>query len=549
MTIDMEYSDLGVVAFDDAMALQEALLAQSIGDGPGTAARLLLAEHEPAVITIGRAGRPEHVLASPQRLAEINVQVRRISRGGDVTWHGRGQLVAYPIVRLDPQGIGLRQYVHALEEAVIAVVARFGIAGRRVEGRTGVWVGQEKIAAIGVAVRRWVTYHGLSLNVGPDLSGFSLIVPCGIQGCGVTSMSRLLGKTVSVEEVKRPLVEELARVFGFSATPCAALGQPNHLPPRGQNLELPPNGGESSRTCPPYAAASQSAIRRLPPWLHKPLAQGGRQSEVLAILSQFGLATVCRGAKCPNLPQCHASGTATFLILGDCCTRTCGFCAISHGRPGPLRQDEPQAVASAAARMGLRHVVVTSVTRDDLPDGGAAAFARTITAIRRELPQATIEVLTSDFAGCPDALRTVLAARPDVFNHNVETVPRLYKIVRPQAGYDRSLGVLRQAACFRAGGAPGTPGSIIKSGLMVGLGETDDEVAAVLRDLLGAGCQLVTIGQYLAPSPNHLPVQRYVEPAQFEQWRRQGMEMGFKAVMAGPFVRSSYHAADMIRGS
>jgi lipoic acid synthetase len=229
---------------------------------------------------------------------------------------------------------------------------------------------------------------------------------------------------------------------------------------------------------------------------------------------------------------------------------------MSRGQPGPLREDEPQAVAKAAARMGLRHVVVTSVTRDDLPDGGAAAFAATINAIRHELPHATIEVLTSDFADSPDALRTVLAARPDVFNHNVETVPRLYQIVRPQAHYARSLDVLRQAAAFlagetparRAAGTAATPGPIVKSGLMVGLGETDDEVLAVLRDLRGAGCQLVTIGQYLSPSPNHLPVHRYVEPAQFEQWRRQGLDMGFKAVMAGPFVRSSYHAAEMIEG-
>jgi lipoic acid synthetase len=192
--------------------------------------------------------------------------------------------------------------------------------------------------------------------------------------------------------------------------------------------------------------------------------------------------------------------------------------------------------------MGLRHVVVTSVTRDDLPDGGAAAFADTIMAIRQELPQATIEVLTSDFAGNGDALRMVLTARPDVFNHNVETVPRLYKIVRPQAEYARSLGVLRQAASF-GGGDCSHRGPVTKSGLMVGLGETDDEVADVLRDLRGVGCQLVTIGQYLAPSPNHLPVERYVEPAQFDRFSRLGMEIGFKAVMAGPFVRSSYQAA------
>ncbi len=261
------------------------------------------------------------------------------------------------------------------------------------------------------------------------------------------------------------------------------------------------------------------------------------------LLAELGLNTVCGGAHCPNQGECYAAGTATFMILGDVCTRHCRFCAVpGTDRPEPPDADEPDKVAQAARRMGLRYVVVTSVTRDDLPDGGADHFARTIRAIRRELPDARVEVLTPDFQGDEASLRTVLDARPDVFNHNVETVPRLYDTVRPQADYRQSLAVLRRAGQLAESG----PARVFtKSGLMVGLGETDEEVRAVLADLRQAGCDIVTIGQYLAPSRDHLPVARFVEPAQFDAYRRQAMEMGFRAVAAGPFVRSSYHAEDV----
>ncbi|MEA3366686.1 MAG: lipoyl synthase [Planctomycetota bacterium] len=282
--------------------------------------------------------------------------------------------------------------------------------------------------------------------------------------------------------------------------------------------------------------------RAFPPWLRKRVPSGGQAGRVRALLAELGLETVCGSAHCPNLPECFARGTATFMILGRACTRSCRFCAVPTGPSGPPRQDEPEAVAEAAARMGLGHVVVTSVTRDDLPDGGSAHFARTIRALRRRLPTAAVEVLVPDFQGRADDIRTVCDAGPDVFNHNVETVPRLYPAVRPEADYRRSLDVL--AAARRLADGRDRPRQT-KSGLMVGLGETPEEVRAALRDLRDVGCGIVTIGQYLAPSKRHVPAARFVEPAEFEDWEVEARRMGFAAVAAGPFVRSSYRAEEV----
>jgi lipoic acid synthetase len=284
--------------------------------------------------------------------------------------------------------------------------------------------------------------------------------------------------------------------------------------------------------------------RRLPPWLKKRLRAGPEANRVRQVIAAFELTTVCDGAQCPNLCECFARKTATFMILGDRCTRSCGFCAVPTGAVRPLRADEPQAVAEACAALGLRHVVVTSVSRDDLDDGGAGHFARTIRAVRARLPRTVIEVLTGDFQGSRSALDTVLDASPDVFNHNVETVPRLYPQVRPQANYRRSLGVLAHVA-ERAAGSGAEMHT--KSGLMVGLGESDDEVEHVLADLREVDCDIVTIGQYLSPSSDHVPVARFVEPSQFARWQEKAKAMGFAAAAAGPFVRSSYHAEDLFR--
>jgi lipoyl synthase len=287
---------------------------------------------------------------------------------------------------------------------------------------------------------------------------------------------------------------------------------------------------------------------RKPPWLKKRISSLQDISKVKTILSETDLHTVCEEARCPNLGECFSGGTATMLILGRICTRNCGFCAVEHGAPAPPDEEEPQRVARAVKKMGLRYIVITSVTRDDLPDGGASHFAKMILAIREMDRQEIgsppierkikIEVLIPDLKGDPASLRVVLAASPDVLNHNVETVPRLYPEVRPQADYRRSLALLQSSKS-------GHPQILTKSGFMLGLGESREEVLDLLRDLRRAGCDFLTIGQYLQPRPDRLPVIRYVPPEEFEAYRKAGEEMGFKAVASGPFVRSSFHASRM----
>jgi lipoic acid synthetase len=284
-----------------------------------------------------------------------------------------------------------------------------------------------------------------------------------------------------------------------------------------------------------------SAPSRFPSWLKKRFSPAPEAARVADLLGGLGLATVCSQARCPNLPECYGRGTLTFLILGERCTRSCRFCAVRSGPPVGPREQEPQAVAEACARLRLRHVVITSVTRDDLPDGGAGQFARTIGAVRARLANAVIEVLVPDFAGSRKSVRAVLVAGPDVFGHNVETVPRLYPGVRPQACYRRSLAVLEQA------GRHARPDRRLftKSGLMLGLGETHQEVEAVLVHLRRVGCDMLTLGQYLSPTAAHLPVQRFLRPEEFDRWRRRALSLGFLGVAAGPFVRSSYLAESL----
>jgi len=277
---------------------------------------------------------------------------------------------------------------------------------------------------------------------------------------------------------------------------------------------------------------------RMPAWLRRPIARPGAYAEVGRLIGELDLHTVCESAKCPNRGECFSAGTATFLIMGGICTRDCRFCAVESRPPTPLDPDEPRRVAEAAKRLGLRHVVVTTVTRDDLADGGAQHFVDVISALRDAVPEASVEVLTSDFGGRMASIDTVMHAAPDVFNHNVETVPRLYPEVRPQADYERSLAVLARAREVRRD----VP---TKSGIMLGLGEELDEVRAVMEDLRGAGVEMLTLGQYLQPSADHLPVARFVEPAVFGELARDGYRLGFTAVASAPFVRSSYHAGEL----
>jgi len=457
---------------------------------------LIFVEHPP-VITLGRRASTANILVDREELRRRGFEVHEVTRGGDVTYHGPGQVVGYPIIDLNRHHVGVKEYMRRLEEVIICVLRRFGIEGERVEGLTGVWTAGGKVAAIGVAIRHWVTYHGFALNVNTDLSHFRVITPCGISNRPVTSMAALAGRPVDEAEVRRAIEEEFRAVFDF---------------------------GRARQT-----------TRKFPPWLVKRLPAGGAVESVRKLLSAHDIHTVCQSARCPNLGECFSRKTATFLILGDRCTRRCRFCAVTKDVPLPLDAAEPERVAEAAEKLGLRHVVVTSVTRDDLGDGGAAQFARTVLALRSRTG-ATVEVLTPDFQGNADAVRTVVEAAPEVYNHNLETVSALYERVRPGADYRRSLDLLRLVKRL-------DPDILTKSGLMLGLGESTDEVLRALSDLRDAGCDLLTLGQYLAPSAEHLGVERFVSPPEFDELGGRAREMGFLGVAAGPFVRSSHNAA------
>lgn len=278
--------------------------------------------------------------------------------------------------------------------------------------------------------------------------------------------------------------------------------------------------------------------QRLPEWFKQKIPRAGETSSVESLLSELKLHTVCEGAHCPNLGECFSHGTATFMIMGEICTRNCTFCAVKKGVPTPLDPEEPQHITEAVSHLGLGYVVITCVTRDDLADGGAAHFASTVEALHGAMPGLKVEVLVSDFQGNIESVRTVLAANPDVFAHNLETVPCLYPEVRPMADYRRSLDILKIAREL-------APGIITKSGVMLGLGETREEVIEVMRDLRQAGCDLLSLGQYLAPSHNHHSVVRFVTPDEFAEYERIGLEEGFKGVASAPLVRSSFRASEL----
>ncbi|MDP6635462.1 MAG: lipoyl synthase [Phycisphaerae bacterium] len=506
----LAHIDLGQCSYQRTLDFQRSLLHRVQNCDEDTA-YLILVEHVPSVITLGRRARAEHILSAD------GIELIESQRGGDVTWHGRGQLVAYPIARLTKRRRTVHGYIRNLEEAIIALLARFGLSAERRDGQVGVWIDERKIAAIGVAVSRWVTYHGLSLNVSADIRGFDAIVPCGIRGARVTSISEMLRRDVPISQVKEMLVDALARTLDFETV----------RPVEPQELGFARDDD------------STKSGKRLPRWLRKQIPAGHNALRVQRLIEKLNLSTVCQSAQCPNRAECFDSRTATFMILGDQCTRSCSFCAVSEGPPEPVDPDEPDAVARACQTLNLRHIVITSVTRDDLPDGGAAHFARVVRAVRDRLPESVIEILTPDFQGDPTAIDSALESGCDVFNHNIETVERLHGSVRPQGDYRRSLSVLARAA----GNGRGVR---IKSGLMVGLGETEQDVLKVFRDLRDVGCEILTIGQYLAPSDDHHPVERYVRPDEFVEMEHQAKDMGFSAVASGAFVRSSYRAGQLL---
>ncbi len=528
---------MGRVGYNDALALQRGLYA---GDGN----YLLLLEH-PKTYTLGVRANSANVLTD---VVAEGAELIVTDRGGDVTYHGPGQLVGYPILSLPPKrgtGSGMADtvaYVTSIEELLIETCRELGLTSvGRLNRCTGVWVDPEgphprKIAAIGVKLSRARTMHGFALNVDDDvLEGFTRIVPCGITDKGVTSLAAE-GIDASMHEVVEVVARRAAALWGTSGSHRADVvwrTSPDDLAPFSRGA------GPGAKALGRLTAAgvdSSTAVaisERKPEWLRVKADMGSEYRHLKKTVADLKLVTVCEEAGCPNIFDCWNEGTATFMILGERCTRACGFCLVDTRLPEAPDPDEPNRVAEAVDRMHLQHVVVTMVARDDLADGGAAAVAATVTAVRARNPGTRVEVLISDVKGEASALATIFASRPDVLNHNLETVIRLQRAVRPSASYARSLSVLARAKAA---------GLTTKSGIMVGLGETEEEIHAALRDLRAIGVEIVTIGQYLRPTSSHLPTARWWTPEEFDALRAYGVALGFPHVESSPLTRSSYHA-------
>jgi lipoic acid synthetase len=529
---------LGRVRYQEALDLQHAIRDARTGD------YLLLLEH-PHVYTLGVRTKPEHLLAG---VASSGADVVRADRGGDVTYHGPGQLVGYPVLDVPMGPATVPAYVRRIEQLVIDVLADVGLGDTgRLDGYPGVWVEPgghrpRKICAIGVRVDRGRSMHGFALNVDPDLTMFGNIVPCGIPDKPVTSLAAE-GIDVSMRDVVEAVCRRAASGLSFGAgerrievhsaawrppsEPAESAGGSAVAPVVIRSLDrrlatagVDPNGGISFHS-------------RKPDYLRAPVRLGTEVLGLRSLVRGLNLVTVCEEAGCPNLSECWADGTATFMINGERCTRACGFCLVDTRHPVPLDPEEPEHVADAVVRLGLAHAVVTAVARDDLADGGAAAFAATVGAIRRRSAGTAVEVLVSDCKGDADSQAVIFASRPDVLNHNVETVLRLQRAVRTSAHYARSLTLLARAKAA---------GLVTKSGMILGMGETLPEIEATLLDLRAVGVDIVTIGQYLRPTAAHLAVQRWWRPEEFEEIGEMGRAMGFLHVESSPLTRSSYHA-------
>ena len=523
---------IGRVAYREVLAVQTAFFEH------GQEQHLLLLEH-PHVFTYGpRAELDKNLKCDP---SEVGADFVAVKRGGDITYHGPGQLVGYPILNLE-NAIGATAHVCSVEQLVIDALAELGVKNAgRLTGFAGVWLDADndrrrKISAIGVRLAHGRTMHGLALNVDPDMTYMRQhIVPCGVAEYPVTSLKEE-GINVSMQDVVK-IVSRLAieRWGGGEAEQqeVAWVHRPEDLS-RFSRGEGP---GEPVRMLGRLADAGVDGgvdlSERKPEWLRPKVQIGPEVLKIKRTLSELKLVTVCEEAGCPNLSECWKDGTATFMVLGERCTRACGFCLVDTRKPELPEADEPQRVAEAVASMGLTHAVLTMVARDDLADGGFAHVAECVRAIRERNPLTRIETLVSDAKGEVASLQLLFDARPDVFNHNIETVARLQRAVRPSAGYARSLGVLSAAKAA---------GLVVKSGLVLGMGETTEEVDGCLADLAGIGVNIVTIGQYLRPTTHHTPVARWIHPDEFTRWKQAGESLGIGHVESSPLTRSSYHA-------
>jgi len=536
------------VAYREALALQTAIFKQGVDQ------HLLLLEHS-HVFTYGPTSNlATNLLCNP---ADVNAELVEVQRGGDITYHGPGQLVGYPLLSLQPKHgasgpADTRAYIHDLEQVIIETLVELGVsnAGRQTQF-PGVWLDPDtpkarKICAIGVKVgsgsteRR--TMHGFALNVNPDLAYMrEHIVPCGIGQWPVTSLAEE-GVDASMEQVVDVIARLATNRWGSESSTRSDVVF-KHSPDDLSAFSRGEGAGEPVRLIKRLDDAGVqgglSISVRKPDWMRTKIVQSAEVAAVKQTVRDLQLTTVCVEAGCPNLSECWKDGTATFMVLGERCTRACGFCLVDTQKPLAPDSDEPRRLAQAVRQMGLDYAVLTMVARDDLDDGGMQHVAQCVKSIRSENELAQVETLISDVKGS-DALDILIAERPDVLNHNIETVARLQRAVRPSAGYARSLAVLARSAAA---------GLTTKSGIIVGMGETREEVEMTLIDLASVGVQIVTIGQYLRPTSHHLPVARWVEPAEFVHYKQFGESIGLSHVESSPLTRSSYHAKQAQRSS
>ena len=529
---------LGNLPYSEALILQKGL-KESVSKEYNPYDYLLLLEHN-NVITIGRTGDSNNLLLNSNELKEKGIEFFETDRGGDVTFHGKGQLIGYPIIRLqDPKKV--IPFVRSLEETIIKTLNSFNIDAFSKDDDTGVWTQKGKIASIGVKVSKWTTYHGFSLNIFDKLEGFDLINPCGNQDEKIAAVHSF-NSEISFDDVVSKITETFSVEFGYEDvgiqmsqfTPTQLKKHKKH-----EIDEMLDKGvfQKNNNIVPITIKGLLPDEPQRPEWMKVKANLGKDYRDLKNLISEKKLNTVCEEASCPNIYECWSMGTATFMIMGDTCTRACGFCDVNTGKPCDLDDLEPLRVAESVQTMELTHAVITSVNRDDLPDGGSAFFAKTIHELKRLNPSTSVEVLIPDFKGDRDAINNIIEASPEVLNHNLETVPRLQREIRTAASYGRSLSLLQYAKDSAFLGKT-------KTGLIVGMGEEFEEVIAVLEDLSQINVDIVTIGQYLRPTAKHRPIHRYVDKEEFIQYKSIGESFGIPHIESGPLVRSSYHAKD-----
>jgi len=453
-----------------------------------------LLEH-PHVFTQGKAGKAEHILAPG------DVPIIQVDRGGQITYHGPGQMMIYVLLNLRRKHLGVKQFVQLLEQSIIDTLASYNITANASDSAPGVYVNEEKICSLGLRITRGCSYHGLALNVTTDLNYFKRINPCGFKNLKLTKFATLISD-FKPAELETKICHNCAKNLDFS------------------KIEY----------------VDYRNLQRKPHWIRSKLLSQEEAVKVNQLLQKHQLKTVCQEAACPNRTECFSRGTATFMIMGDICTRNCHFCNVKHGVPQPLDINEPKRLAQTVASLQLKYVVITSVDRDDLYDGGALHFTNCIAAIKALNPQIKVEILTPDFKRSTNLALKILAHNlPDVFAHNIETVPHLYATITPNRNYAISLELLQKFKTL-------FPDVLTKSGIMVGLGETNEEVLETMNDLRTHNVDMLTVGQYLQPSRNNIPVKRFVTPTEFEYFSTIAKKMGFKNISSGPMVRSSYYA-------